>query len=115
MSSPDTGTSSSGPSRTAALLEVRGLLSATASGMREGMLQRLLLADGESSGGMSPSSLREAASLAVWGEAPTSGAEQANQGGSAMLGDQAGEQPGDLSDEGAADLWCEEAVVRPAS
>ncbi|MEU4287782.1 DUF222 domain-containing protein [Kribbella sp. NPDC026596] len=115
MSSPDTGASSSGPSRTAALLEVRGSLSPTASGMREGMLQRLLLADGESSGGMSPCSLREAASLAIWGEAPTPEAEQASQGGSAMLGDQAGEQPGDLSDEGAADLWCEEAVVRPAS
>ncbi len=83
----------------------------TTSRLRPGALHRLLLADSEGTEGMTPSSLREAASLAIWGEAPTPIVDTAKQDGSAFSGD----QPVGLDDNQPPDPWHEAASVsRPA-
>ena len=94
-----------------AVSDGRSLSSPTTSGIRAGLLHRLLLADSESTGGMTPSALREAASLAIWGEAPTPIVEHAKQDGSAFSGDQSV----GLDDGRPLDPWHEAASVsRPA-
>jgi hypothetical protein len=94
-----------------AVSDGRSSSSPTTSGIRAGLLHRLLLADSEHSGGMTPSALRDAASLAIWGEAPTPIVEHAKQDGSAFSGD----QPVGLDDGRPLDPWHEAASVsRPA-
>jgi hypothetical protein len=73
------------------------------------MLQRLLLAGNEGAGDEAPLSVREAVSLAIWGEAPAPLGEQADSDGKASIGD----QPGDLQDVRPADPWRDGAGVVP--
>ena len=90
--------------------DVRSLLSP--SGIRGGMLQRLLLGGREGAGGMAPSAVREAVSLAIWGEVPAPIGGHADSDGSALVGDRAG----GLGGERAVDPWGDSAgVVGPGS
>ena len=89
--------------------DVRSLLSP--SGIRGAMLQRLL-GGSEGAGGMTPSAVRAAVSLAIWGEVPAAIGGHADSDGSALVGDRAG----GLGGERAVDPWGDGAgVVGPGS
>ena len=102
--SPDLGSAAT-QARSAADGQISS--SPTTSGIRGGMLHRMLLADSEGAADLAPSSLREAVSLAIWGEVPTP--RQADPDGSALSGD----RPGDRRDERSFDPWREGAGVVP--
>ena len=73
------------------------------------MLHRLLLAGSEGAGDGAPLSVREAVSLAIWGEVPTPLGEPADSDGRGVVGD----QPSDLEDGRPTDPWRDGAGVVP--
>jgi hypothetical protein len=70
-----------------------------------GMPHWLAVADGGGAGDGAPLSVRDAVSLAIWGEVPTPRGGRAEPDGSALTGDQVGDHHG----KRAIDPWCEGA------
>jgi hypothetical protein len=113
---PSFRTPEAGPGSTPSAAEVAvsdgcGAPSHATGGIRGGIVHRLLLAGSEGGGVMAPSAVREAVSLAIWGEALTQTGEEADSDGSGSGGDRAG----GLGGERVVDPWGEGAGVLGAA
>ncbi len=104
MSSPQTAQDPSGVGFAAS--DAGSASSLAVSGLRAGLLHSLRLAGCERIGDVGSSSLREAASLAIWGEPPEPTDRAAHPLSSA------GESPNDHHDDRVSDPW-QEAALSP--
>ncbi|WP_329475607.1 DUF222 domain-containing protein [Kribbella sp. NBC_01484] len=116
--SPSSGLGSTTPSSglglapapgSGAVSDVRSSSGPAVRGIRGGMLHRLWLAGSEVAGDGARLSVREAVSLAIWGEVPTPLGEPADSDGRGLVGD----QPSDLEDGRPTDPWRDGAGVVP--